>query len=469
MLSQPEGRRLEFKEQLPKTSDLAKTIVAFSNDAGGELFIGIKDNPHEVVGLSEDDLTSIEEQISNIIYTKCYPTIIPDITFLSEGDKHLIRVTIYRGNTPPYYVKDLGKLHGTFIRVGSTNRQADENIIGELERRKRNLSFDSEIVLDKPLSALKYDSFKQIYKDKTNEDLDLQALKKLELIKDVEGVLYPTQALILFSDDNLRNSLFHFAKIECARFKGTKSETFIDQKTINTDISMQAEEAYNFVLRHINKGATVEGVYTISRWEYPLKAIREAIRNAVVHRDYSLTGKDIKVAIYDDMIEITSPGLLPPSIDYSAMESRQSDAKNKIIAPVFKRLGIIDQWGNGLKMIADELKEYPDIEFKWRETGLSFQVQFIKKEFIKQQELQNKSLYAEILLILTNKTLSRKELSVELGQKQVSGQLNKIITKLIDDKLIEHTIPNNINHPSQKFQITKRGNTFLKIIDQEKK
>lgn len=126
--------------------------------------------------------------------------------------------------------------------------------------------------------------------------------------------------------------------------------------------------------------------YTISRWEYPVKAIREVIRNAVVHRDYSLTGKDIKMAIYDDMVEITSPGLLPPSIDYAAMESRQSDASNNVIAPVFKRLGIIDQWGNGLKLIADEMKEYPDIEFRWREVGLSFQVQFVKLDYIEKEK-----------------------------------------------------------------------------------
>ena len=95
-----------------------------------------------------------------------------------------------------------------------------------------------------------------------------------------------------------------------------------------------------------------------------------------------MTGKDIKVAIYDDMVEVTSPGLLPPSIDYSAMESRQSDARNKVIAPVFKKLGIIDQWGNGLKLVAEELKEYPEIEMRWKEVGLSFQVQFIKKDYI---------------------------------------------------------------------------------------
>ena len=157
---------------------------------------------------------------------------------------------------------------------------------------------------------------------------------------------------------------------------------FIDQKSIIGSIAIQAEEAYNFVLRHINKGAKVEGVYTVSRWEYPIKAIREIIRNAVVHRQYSLTGKDIKVAIYDDMVEITSPGLLPPSIDYADMESRQSDARNKVIAPVFKRLGIIDQWGNGLKLVATEMKRYPHVEFRWREVGLSFQVQFIQKYYV---------------------------------------------------------------------------------------
>ncbi|CDN30560.1 ATP-dependent DNA helicase [Mucinivorans hirudinis] len=362
ILSQPEGRRLEFKAELPENSDLAKTMIAFANDAGGDLYIGVADNPREVIGLDEDKLMAIEEKISNIIFDRCYPAILPEIKFISEGDKHLIQVTVFRGSTPPYYLKEKGKLQGTFIRVGSTNRLADEAFISELERRKRNISFDSEVIPDKPATDLNIDSFKAIFKEKTGEELSAQALKKLDLVKEWQGSEVSTNALVLFSDDPLRNTLFHYAKVECARFKGVGIEVFIDQKSITTNIATQAEEAYNFVLRHINKGATVEGVYTVSRWEYPVKAMREAIRNAVVHRDYSLTGKDVKVAIYDDMVEITSPGLLPPSIDYAAMESRQSDARNKVIAPVFKKLGIIDQWGNGLKLIADEMKEYPNIE-----------------------------------------------------------------------------------------------------------
>jgi len=278
-----------------------------------------------------------------------------------------------------------------------------------------------------------------------------------------------------------------------ARFKGTGSEEFIDQKSIKTNIVTQAEEAYNFVLRHINKGAVIQGVYTISRWEYPVKAIREVIRNAVVHRDYSLTGKDIKVAVYDDMVEITSPGLLPPSIDYGAMDSRQSDAKNKIIAPVFKLLGIIDQWGNGLKLIADELKDYPDIEFRWREVGLSFQVQFFKLKYkLEQKQLQEpgqeigqesgqesgqelrqelrqeqkeRTLFSLILQHLQIQPRSRKELKEIFGLKKISGYLNRTLTKLHSYNLTERTIPDNPNHPDQKFRITAFGIDFLNKLE----
>ena len=378
ILRSQEGRTLEFKASLPKNSDLAKTVVAFANDAGGEIFIGIDDR-HRPVGVPEAELPQIEEQLGNMIYDRCYPSVLPDISFISVGGHSVVRVRIYRGSTPPYYLKSEGKNGGTYVRVGSNNRLADEEIIAELERRRRNISFDGEIVLEKPVADLDFRGFRRIYEEKTGEVLDDSALRKLELAKLERGVLYPTNALVLLSDDWLRRSLFPNAKIECARFKGTSAGEFIDRKTYDYGIAEQIEDAYSFVLRNINQSGSIQGVYTVSRWEYPVKAIREIIRNAVVHRQYSLAGKDVNIAIYDDMIEITSPGLLPPSIDYSDMESRQSDARNKVIAPVFRKLGIIDQWGNGLKLVAEELKDYPEIQFRWREVGLSFQVQFVKK------------------------------------------------------------------------------------------
>lgn len=101
ILNQPEGRRLEFKAELPEHSDLAKTVVAFANDAGGELYIGVSNDPRTIVGLDEDKLMAMEEKISNTIFDRCYPAILPEIKFISEDDKRLIQVTIFRGSTPP--------------------------------------------------------------------------------------------------------------------------------------------------------------------------------------------------------------------------------------------------------------------------------------------------------------------------------------------------------------------------------
>ena len=91
ILKKPEGRRLEFKETMPTQGSLPKTVIAFANDAGGEIYIGVRDNPREVTGLPEDKLVELEEQISNIIYDSCYPVILPDISFVTVEDKYLIK------------------------------------------------------------------------------------------------------------------------------------------------------------------------------------------------------------------------------------------------------------------------------------------------------------------------------------------------------------------------------------------
>ena len=273
ILNQPEGRRLEFKAELPEHSDLAKTVVAFANDAGGDLYIGVADDPREVVGLDEDKLVAIEEKVSNIIFDRCYPAILPEIKFISEENKHLIQVTVFRGSTPPYYLKEKGKLQGTFIRVGSTNRLADEAIISELERRRRNISFDSEVIPDKPVNDLSIDGFKAIFKEKTGEELSDQALRKLDLVKDMQGVKYPTNALILFSDDPLRNSLFHYAKVECARFKGVSIDDFIDQKVLRP------------ILPHKQRKRTTL-CYVISIKERPLRECTLSLAGSTLLRQY---------------------------------------------------------------------------------------------------------------------------------------------------------------------------------------
>jgi ATP-dependent DNA helicase RecG len=382
ILEQPEGRKIEFKQELPIKSDLLKTAVAFANDSGGMIIIGIKDNPRMITGVPEQELLTMEEQLSNMIYANCEPTIIPDISFAQADGKHIVKVLIHKGNTPPYYVRRKGLNDGVFIRVGSSSRPASPENISELMRKRQSISFDSEVVYGKSVEDIKLDSIKEQFYKATNQTLDEVAMAKLELVRKEQGVLLPTNALILLSDDEIHYRLFRNASIACALFKGTDPTAFIDQKTITGNIASQPEEAYEFVLRHIsNVTVGYKGVYRMDRWEYPVVAIREAIRNAVIHRDYSISGSEIRLAIFDNRIELTSPGKLMSSIDFDDMESGQSEIRNKTLAPVFKKLGIIEKWGNGLKIISKEMKAYPEISLTWKEPGMLFKLIFTKLNY----------------------------------------------------------------------------------------
>ena len=210
ILNQPEGRRLEFKEMLPANADLAKTIIAFANDAGGELYLGIKDDPREIVGLDETNLIGIEEKITNIIHDQCHPIILPEIKFLNLNGKRIIKVQIFKGSNPPYFIKKKGLEEGTFIRVGSSNRQASAEMIAELKRQQHSISFDCEISYEKTVDVLEFLLFKANFLEKTDEALTTAVLKKLELIKPDRGISYPSIALVLLSEDELKRKLLFF-------------------------------------------------------------------------------------------------------------------------------------------------------------------------------------------------------------------------------------------------------------------
>jgi len=139
------------------------------------------------------------------------------------------------------------------------------------------------------------------------------------------------------------------AKIECARFKGTDKRVFLDQSTIEVPVHAAVEPCMTFIKKNIALGSTIGEIYRKDRWEYPLEAIREALVNAIIHRDYAIFGSDIKVAIYDDMLEITSPGPLPDALPLEELGTGRSEIRNRVLAPIFKDLKQIEAWGSGIK------------------------------------------------------------------------------------------------------------------------
>jgi len=153
-------------------------------------------------------------------------------------------------------------------------------------------------------------------------------------------------------------------------------ELFLDKKEYSGSIFDILENSLNFILNHINLRAEIKGLYRTDTYEIPIVALREALINALIHRDYINQGRDIKVGIYDDIVNIVSCGSYPNSISQANIENGRSDARNRVIANVFKELGLIEQWGSGIARIKSscfevglkepkicEVNDFVDVEF----------------------------------------------------------------------------------------------------------
>ncbi len=357
IIKQGENKRVELKEILPSSQKIAKTILAFSNTSGGKLIIGIDDDLN-IVGVDEDKIFEMEEKVSSIIYDMCYPNILPEIYVQNIKGKVVLVVEIHRGSLLPYYLKNKGKLKGTFIRVGSTNRLADEVTIAELQRQRLNKTFDEEENFDFCLDELDlnviYNEFKKI-----NKNCDYEKLKNLKLIKSLNSQDLPTNALCITM------GAFDNTGIKCARFRGATKEVFIDKKEFDSNLFSNLHNTLQFLQNHLNLSAKVEGLQLKEELEIPLVALREALLNAITHRNYT-RNSDIKVAIYDDIVEIVSPGNFPNGLSLEDVFSGRSELRNKIVANLFRELKYIESWGSGIEKIK-QLCSKKDIKFELKE------------------------------------------------------------------------------------------------------
>ena len=318
-----ESVNIEFKREVPQKSEkYIKSVIAFANTAGGKIVIGIDDETHEIVGVEKDGVFKIIDNITNTISDMCCPQIFPNIGVNTIDGKSVIVINIYPGANRPYYIKSLGKETGTYIRVSGTSRPADE--------------------------AAKSNSEKEKIKDVT-----VQNLINWGVVKNMDGTLLPTNAFVLLTDN-----VFPFAKIQCALFKGTERVVFIDKRDFEGLLYEQIEEAY----------------------ELPTEAIREAIVNAVTRRNF-LDRACVQVAVYDDRVEVTSPGMLYGGLTIEQIKEGGSKIRNRCIAEVFSRMRIIESWGTGIKRMFSSCREYGIRDPELLEIGDSFRVNLYRPSY----------------------------------------------------------------------------------------
>lgn len=381
-----ETRTVEFKKELPQdSSKWIKTIVAFANGAGGKLLIGVS-NKREIIGIPQDtDIFALRDKISDTIAQMCEPQVLFDIYQESVADKVIVVVEVFPGNDTPYFIKSLGKENGTFIRLNATTRNADFTTLDELELRKKRRYYDelpmSELeVTDSDIEYLCKD-FSARAKTKITKD----SLSNMHLIQKIENSLVATKAYAIFLGKH-----DYLSRIQCARFKGIERVHFIDKKDFDGPLLEQIDGAYKFVLEHINMAIEINGIVHDEIYELPIQAIRELIINAVIHRNYMMNSS-VQVAVYDDRVEISSPGSLYGSLTLQEALSGRSSIRNKILASVCEKLNIIEGWGTGLKRIIDFCKERNVNPPEFLEIGDLLRVNFYRPSYrnIKQNDLIN--------------------------------------------------------------------------------
>ena len=215
------------------------------------------------------------------------------------------------------------------------------------------------------------------------KDMTIEKLEDLGVLCRVGRKLYPTHAFDLLTDN--RNKA---AKVQCALFKGTSRDLFIDRKEFDGPIYEQVDEAYHFVLRHIDMGAEIKGVYRKDEYELPISAIREMVANAVLHRSY-LDRSCVQVCVFDDRVEVISPGMLYGGIDIETAKVGKSTCRNEAVAEAFHYMHIVEAWGTGLPRIINKCKLYGLRTPLFEEFGDGFKVTIFRKVSNESEKVSN--------------------------------------------------------------------------------
>ncbi|RJS80480.1 transcriptional regulator [Methanophagales archaeon] len=372
MIENRETKTLEFKENFDK--EAVETAVAFANTKGGVILIGVSDKGEiKGVQIGKSTLKNWANQISQ----STEPSIIPDIFDRAIDKKHIIVIRITEFPIKPASLK--GRC---FRRVGNSNRVMTPQEIAQTHLHSTGVSWDRLPVSNASIKDIDFKRVKRYIK-KANEtgrrkiqadENPSQVLEKLELIK--EGK--PTWAAILLFHKHPQRFLSQ-GVIHCGRFK--EETIVIDDRMIEGTIIEQVDETMDFIRKNINVRFVMTGKPAREEiWDYPLEALREAVINAVCHRDYTISS-NTEVRIYDDKLIVWSPGGLPFGITLEDLyKPHASVLRNKGVGGVFYDMGWIEQWGSGIDKMRKACVEVglPEPQF---EEYQGFKVTFRKDIF----------------------------------------------------------------------------------------
>ena len=282
------------------------------------------------------------------------------------------------------------------------------------------------------------------------KDVTKNVLVSWGVLKEVEGKVYPTNAYAL-----LTGKMPQMPVIQCGVFKGTNRAHFVDRREFEGSIQAQMEAAYQYVLEKINMGMTITGMYRQDVYELPTDSIRELIANAVAHRSYLDPG-NIQVALFDDRLEVTSPGMLLNNVTISKMMEGYSKPRNPAIARAFAYMKIIEKWETGIPRLFEACEEYGLPKPELIDFDGDFRVNMYRKvesepgvngvttqatQGTTQADISSDPLLTDadksiLRIILQNPALTQKEMALELGW--TVNRVKYYLSKLKKREILRH-------------------------------
>ncbi|MDR2215951.1 MAG: helix-turn-helix domain-containing protein [Nevskiaceae bacterium] len=369
LLRRPESKTLEFKRDLSSPKPLLRTLVAFANSAGGQLVIGVTDGDRRVLGVASP--LDMERHVANLIADSIQPSLMAEIEIVPWRRTHVLVLQVHPSSLRPHHVKAEGVEHGSYVRLGSTNRRADAALIAELSRRIDLGSHDEQPIPTANCEAVDFAAASQCFAQ--YRALRRQDLRTLGLVVNHQGRERPSiGGMILFGKDRLAH--FPDAWIQAGYFASQDKSRLVDQAELRDYPVLAIEQAIRFVERNTRMGADFGQLRRRDLPSVPPVALREVLVNAVVHADYAQRGAPIRIAVFDDRIEVENPGILLPGLTIEEIRDGVSRLRNHVIARTFKELRLIEQWGSGIQKMLSACADagLPTPEFV--EIGLRFRV-----------------------------------------------------------------------------------------------
>ncbi len=352
-----ESSSLEFKQAFPQNDQIIKTMIGFSNQMGGKLVIGVA-NDGTIEGVPEKEISAALEHLHKTIYEASAPPIIPTIYTQTIGDKILLIIEVSSGTNKPYYRKAEGLDKGTYIRLGRSTMRANTDLIEELKWQSRGKSYDTMPVYqgaESDLDLLKVKQFLALRKERKSKNITKDLLLSYYLIAQEHTHAHPTTTGILLFGKNPQY-FFSEAFIICSHFKGISGREAIASIDCNGTLFDQFETAFHFIISRLSHSFTIQGPRRKDVLEIPAEAVREALLNMIVHRNYHIKSCS-KIAIYDNRIEFFSPGTFPGPLDTRNLKSGLSFMRNIAICKIFREAGYIEKLGSGFLTIFKSYEE----------------------------------------------------------------------------------------------------------------